>query len=140
MAERSQEIPPKLKQFLDEAAAIDVRPEYLGSLNLKWDQPDGSPVNLGYIRPSGGEVWTDASYWKVDRDLAEGYNVHLAQLFGGEVRTGRTKKDGAPERWVTRSDGTPFRVEDILDHLPGWITAVQTFQDAVRERAQGAKY
>ena len=121
MGERSQEIPAKLKQFLDGVAAIDVRAEYLGSLNLKWDQPEGSPVNLGYIRPSGGEVWTDASYWKVDRDLAEEYNVHLAQLFGGEVRTGRQKKDGASERWVTRNDGTPFRIEDILDHLSDWI-------------------
>ncbi|MCY3821283.1 MAG: hypothetical protein OXH52_18340 [Gammaproteobacteria bacterium] len=135
MSERCQKIPVKLKQFLDKAAAIDVRPEYLGSLNLKWDQPEGSPVNLGYIRPSGGEVWTDASYWKVDRDLAEGYNVHLAQLFG-EVRTGRTKKDGASERWVTRNDGAPFRIEEILDRLPDWITAIETFQAAVRRRAQ----
>ena len=99
MSERSPETPAKLRQFLDEVAAIGVRPEYLGSLNLKWDQPEGSPVNLGYIRPRGGEVWTDASYWKVDRELAEDYNVRLAELFGGEVRTGRKKKDGTSERW-----------------------------------------
>ena len=139
MGERSQEIPAKLKQFLDEADAIDVRPEYLGLLNLKWDQPEGSTVNLGCISPSSGEVRTHASYWKVDRDLAEDYNVRLAELFGGEVKTGRTKMDRAPDRWVTRRDGSPFRIEDILDHLPDWITAIETFQHAVRERAQDAE-
>ncbi len=139
MEQRSREIPDKLKRFLDEAAAIDVRPEYLSSLNLKWDQPEGGPVNLGYIRPSGGDVWTDASYWRVDRDLAEDYNARLAELFEGEVRTGRTKGDGAADRWVTRNDGTPFRIEDILDHLPGWIAAIEDFQDAVRRRAQEAE-
>ena len=75
MGKRSQEIPAKLKQFLDEADAIDVRPDYLGSLNLKWDQPEGSPVNLGCIEPRNGEVRTAASCWKVDPDLAENYNV-----------------------------------------------------------------
>ena len=139
MEQRSQEIPDKLKRFLDDVAAIGVRPEYLGSLNLKWDQPEGGPVNLGYIRPSGGEVWTDASYWKVDRDLAEDYNARLAELFGGEVRTGRTKGDGAADRWVTRSDGSPFRIEDILDHLSGWLAAIEDFQDAVRKRSQDAE-
>lgn len=139
MEQRSRQVPDKLKRFLDEVATIDVRPEYLGSLNLKWDQPEGGPVNLGYIRPSGGEVWTDASYWKVDRDLAEDYNARLAELFGGEVRTGRTKGDGAADRWVTRSDGSPFRIEDILDRLPGWLTAIEGFQDAVRKRAQDAE-
>ena len=41
MKQRSATIPDKLKQFLDEVAAIDVRAEYLASLNLKWDQPEG---------------------------------------------------------------------------------------------------
>ena len=134
MAERSQEIPAKLKQFLDEAACIGVRAEYARSLSLKWDQPEGSPINFGVI-PISGEVRTAASYWKVDRDLADEYNECLARLFGGEVRTGRTSSD-APDRWVTRSDGTPFPIEDILDHLSGWIRAIESFQDAVLERAR----
>ncbi|MXY57617.1 MAG: hypothetical protein F4029_11990 [Gammaproteobacteria bacterium] len=138
MVERSQEIPAKLKRFLDEAADIDVRPEYLGMLNLKWDQPEGNPVNLGCISPVSGEIRTHASYWWVARDLADEYNNRLAELFGGKIRNGRTKKDGTPQRWVTRGDGAPFRIEDILDHLSDWITAIETFQDAVRERRQDA--
>ena len=47
MMGRSPDIPEKLKQFLDEVARINVRVEYLASLNLKWDPPEGKPVNLG---------------------------------------------------------------------------------------------
>ena len=136
MKQRSTAIPDKLKQFLDEVAAIDVRAEYLASLNLKWDQPEGKPVNLGYIRPSG-EVGTRASYWRVDLDLAEDYNLHLARLFGGEVRTGRQKKNGAAERWVARRDGTPFRIEDIIDQLSDWRSVMEDFQSAIRARVDG---
>ena len=136
MKQRSTAIPDKLKQFLDEVAAIDVRAEYLASLNLKWDQPEGKPVNLGYIRPSG-EVGTRASYWRVDLDLAEDYNLHLARLFGGEVRTGRQKKNGAEERWVARPDGTPFCIEDIADRLSDWRSVMEDFQSAIRARAKG---
>ncbi len=96
MEARAPHLPEKLKKFLDEIDAIDVRAEFLGALNLKWDQPQGKPVNLGYIRPSG-DVWTDASYWQVDDDLAEDYNSALAKLFGGEVRAGRRKKDGGAD-------------------------------------------
>ena len=136
MKQRSATIPDKLKQFLDEVAAIDVRAEYLASLNLKWDQPEGKPVNLGYIRPSG-EVGTRASYWRVDPDLAEDYNLHLARLFGGEVRTGRQKKNGAAERWVAHRDGTPFHIEDIADRLSDWRSVMEDFQSAIRARVDG---
>ena len=68
MRERSPDVPDKLMQFLDDVAAIDVRVECLASLNLKWDQPAGKPVNLGIVMRSG-EIWTDATSWTVDRDL-----------------------------------------------------------------------
>ncbi len=135
MSGRSPNTPEKLKQFLDEVARIDVRVEYLASLNLKWDPPEGKPVNMGYIRPSG-EIWTEASYWRVDEDLAQDYNVRLAQLFGGKVRRGRPKKDGWSDRWVARNDGTPFRIEDVANQLSGWRGVIEEFQSAVRARAQ----
>ena len=134
-AVRSLETPAILKQFLDEVATLDVRAEYLASLNLKWDQPEGSPVNLGYVRKRG-DVWTDASYWQVDGDLAEDYNQRLARLFGGQVRTGRRKKDGSGERWVARKDGTPFLIEDIVQHLSGWASVIEDFQSAIRSHSQ----
>lgn len=135
MEARAPTLPEKLKKFLDEIDAIDVRAEFLGALNLKWDQPQGKPVNLGYIRP-GGDVWTDASYWQVDDALAEDYNLALAKLFGGEVRAGRKKKDGSMARWVTRRDGNPFRIEEVMDRLSGWPELMEDFQNAIRSRAQ----
>ena len=128
LGERSQDVSTKLKQFLDEVASIDVRADYLASLNLKWDQPEGKPVNLGYITPHG-EVWTEASYWQVDHDLAQDYNERLAELFGGQVKTGKQSR-------VAQRDGTPFRIEDVADRLSDWRHVIETFQSAIRARAQ----
>ena len=130
---RAPDVPDKLMQFLDDVAAIDVRVEYLAALNLKWDQPAGKPVNLGTVTRSG-EIWTDATSWTVDRDLAEEYNRRLAQLFGGKVRHGTTKK--VPRLWVARHDGPPFRIEDVADRLSAWTGIIEDFQSAVRLRAQ----
>ena len=47
--------------------------------------------------------------------------------------------DREPDRWVTRNDGLPFRIEDILDRLSDWISAIENFQDAVRQRTQDAE-
>lgn len=135
MEARSPDLPEKLKQFLDDIDRIGVRAEFLASLNLKWDQPQGKPVNLGYIQPSG-EVWTEASYWQVDDDLAEDYNLALANLFGGEVRTGRRRKDGGGDRWVTRSDGGAFYIEEVADCFSDWRSLMENFQDAIQARAR----
>ena len=81
-------------------------------------------------------IWTEASYWRVDEDLAQDYNVRLAQLFGGKVRRGRPKKDGWSDRWVARNDGTPFLIEDVANQLSGWRGVIEEFQSAVRARAQ----
>ena len=135
MEGRSPDLVERLKPFLDEIADIDVRVEYRASLNLKWDPPEGKPVNLGYIKPDG-QIWTDASYWQVDEDLAQDYNERLAQLFGGRVKSGRRKKDGRSERWLTRPDGAPFRIENVASQLSGWCGVIEEFQSAIRERAQ----
>ena len=116
IADRSPEIPQKLKQFLDEVVMIGVRAEYLQSLNLKWDQPEGSPVNLAYIKPSG-EIWTDASYWKVDRDLAEDYNSRLAQLFG--ARSGRAER----RKTALQKDGSLATMEPRFTSKTSQITS-----------------
>ena len=135
MEARSPDLPGKLKQFLDDIDGIGVRAEFLASLNLKWDRPQGRPVNLGYIRPSG-EVRTEASYWWVDPDLAEDYNLGLASLFGGEVTIGRRKKDGSCDRWVTRTDGNAFYIEEVADLFSDWRSLMENFQDAIQARAR----
>lgn len=134
MRERSPDVPARLKQFLDEVAAIDVRVEYAASLLLKWDQPEGKATNLGIVKRSG-EIQTDASYWTVDDDLADDYNQRLAQLFGGKVRRGTSKK--VPLRTVSRHDGTLFRIEEVVDRLSAWGQIIEDFQRAVRARVRG---
>lgn len=133
MRERSPDVPDKLKQFLDEVAAVDVRVEYAASLLLKWDQPQGRATNLGIVNRSG-EIATHASYWTVDDDLADDYNQRLAQLFGGKVRRGTSKK--VPLITVSRHDGTLFRIEDVVDRLSGWRRIIEDFQRAIRARVQ----
>lgn len=128
---RGSDLPGKLKAFLDDIDGIGVRAEFRASLNLKWDQPEGNPVNMGYVR-RGGEICTDASYWNVDDDLAEAYNSALARLFGGEVRTARRKKEGAGDRWVARPDGRLFRIEEVVDRLSDWRSLMEEFQDTIR--------
>ena len=135
MRTRAPDLPDRINRFLDDIVAIEVRAEFRASLNLKWDQPEGNPVNLGYIR-RGGEVWTDASYWQVDHDLAEDYNLSLAKLLGGEVRTGRKKKDGGGDRWVTRPDGSAFFIEELADRFADWRELMEEFQDSIRARSQ----
>ena len=132
---RGPDVPEKLKVFLDDLDGIGVHAEFLASLNLKWDQPDGKPVNMGYVR-RGGEICTDASYWQADNDLAENYNVALARLFGGKVRTLRQKRDGNRDRWVTRTDGRLFRIEEVADRLGQWAALIEQFQHAILARRQ----
>ena len=133
MRERSPDIPDKLKRFLDQVADIDVRVEYAASLLLKWDQPEGKATNLGIVKRSG-EIQTDASYWTVDEDLADDYNQRLAELFGGELKRGKSKK--VPFRTVSRHDGALFRIEDVADRLTDWGRIIQGFQIAIRARVR----
>lgn len=135
MQTRDRDLPEKLKAFLDHIDGIGVRAEFLASLNLKWDQPEGNPVNMGYVRRSG-EICTEASYWQVDDDLAESYNTALARLFGGKVRAGQQRKDGGGDRCVARVDGSLFRVEEVVDRLPDWRALMEDFQDAILARTE----
>ena len=134
MEQLSPETPVELERFLDEADAIDVRPDYLAGLNLKWDQPDGSPVNLGTVGKDG-QIRTDGSDDNVAEHFGE-YIDDLAAVLGGKVDRGNLKKDGARYLLVVRNDGTKFRIEQILDCLPDWMVAIKTFQEAVRAHGQ----
>lgn len=88
---------------------------------------------------AGGEIWTDASYWMVADDLAEEYDSALARLFGGEVRTGRQRRDGSGgDRWVMRPDGRPVGIEEVADRLSEWRVLMENFQEAVQKRAREA--
>ena len=130
MGQREADLPKKLEAFLDALRTIDVRPEYQGSLQLKWDQPGGNPVNLGYIMPSDGTVWTEQIYGTVGRDLGDEYQERLALALAGTVKTGKL-------RWVARADGRAFRIEEIADRFGDWRCVIEDFQSILRGRIKG---
>ncbi|HTE82043.1 MAG TPA: hypothetical protein VK634_15260, partial [Reyranella sp.] len=67
-----------VEALIEQAGAIDVYPEYLGGLNLKWQRSGGEkPLNLGYIRKNGA-IWTDAASWFVPAPIAKAYVEKLA--------------------------------------------------------------
>lgn len=130
MGQREADLPRKLEAFLDALRAIDVRPEYRGSLQLRWDRPGCNPVNLGYIMPSDGTVWTEQIHVTVGRGLGEEYLERLASALAGTVKTGKL-------RWVARADGKAFRIEEIADRLGDWRSVIEDFQSTVRRRTRG---
>jgi hypothetical protein len=85
MGQRDPALPDKLKDFIAKIEPLGVYPDFQRSLNLKWDPPEGKPINLGYIKRSG-EVWTDAANWFVaDKALSHGYVEDLARRWGMDV-------------------------------------------------------
>lgn len=132
MAERQAGLPEKLVAFLDALHGIDVRPRYGGALQLRWHQPAGKSVNLGYVMPSDGTVWTEGVYATVGQDLGDEYNERLALALAGTVKTGKL-------RWVARADGKAFRIEEIADQFPDWRRVIEGFQSTVRAQGQGAR-
>lgn len=121
MERLSSDIKPKLREFLDELDGIGVLHEYnrSNSLTLRWTDPEGRRLNLGYIRPDG-EIKTDGTPASTLLDYVD----RLAELFGGEVSQA---KPTSPYRNVKHRDGSPFFVQEIVDQLPGWKKIIEDF-------------
>jgi hypothetical protein len=103
-----------------------VYPDFLASLNFKWARPTGgTPVNLGYITKAG-VLWTDAAAWRVPKDLARRYVEEVAGAFECDVRE-MNKSDA----WTPYRNGKPLRIGEVLDRLPDWVPAIQSFIGAI---------
>lgn len=126
LQERAGAVQPALEQLIQAAEPLGVYPEYLRSLNLKWDRPaEGNPVNLGYIQRNG-TLWTDAAAWWAPRELAKRYVEEVCVVLGcdmHEMPHGRS--------WMPYRNGKPVRVQAVLDRLPDWIGPMQRFVAAV---------
>lgn len=114
----------KIQGLLDEMEELGVYAEYKGSLNLKWDPPEGKSVNMGYITKAG-VIWTEASNWMVPSELSHPYNEELADALGVEVH-----REGD---WSIRLAGHGLRIAQISDKLDAWPPVVARFQDRIRE-------
>jgi hypothetical protein len=126
MRERHTELPDALRSFFNKLDTIGVYAEFKRSLNLKWDPPEGKPINLGYIKRTG-QLWTDTtSCFLSDQKLAQSYIEDLAILFDGEVVFSPTSK--SPYVAVT---GHAPRIETLIDKFDGWYDAIEKFQGHV---------
>jgi hypothetical protein len=114
-----------LEALIVAAEPLGIYPDFLATLNLKWDRPGAKPVNLGYIQKHGG-IWIDASYWFAPPDLAEAYAQDLAKIFGGEVKT--FSKGGGRSIYL---HDRPLRIRDILNRAGDWLPAMQRFIAAI---------
>jgi hypothetical protein len=120
-------LPARLKTFLGELEELDVYPEYLRSLNLRWDPPVGKPINLGYINRDG-EVWTDTVELSAPIDFGHGYIEDLARTLGLEVE--KTKMEG---HWHVRKDGKAPKIEWLMTRPDDWTACIGRFVDKLRE-------
>lgn len=120
MEELGPDIPEKLKIFLDKLDGIGVRPDFLRTLNLKWDPPEGKPVNCLYIE-RGGFMWTEAASWFAPKDIARVYITDLADKLRLDVS--EKSNDGC---WVS-NDGKGPRITDEIERLDIWFECIERF-------------
>jgi hypothetical protein len=124
-----------LERLIQDAEPLGVYPDFLRSLNLKWDRPGGKAVNLGYIdqRSSFPTIWTDVAAVAAPRELAHSYVQDLATTWGCDVRT-----LPAGETWTLYKDGRPLRLASVLDCLDDWLGPVQRFISAMAKQDEGS--
>lgn len=118
-----------LEAVIEQAKPIGVYPEFLGSLNLKWERPGGEkPLNLGYIRKNGA-IWTDASSWFVPPNLAQTYVQGLAKKWKCDAAL---RPGGAS--WTPMRYDKPIRLSDsgMTDLIKCWVPEMAGFIAAVR--------
>lgn len=127
IARRGEDIPKKLKDLIEKLESLGVYKEYKGSLNLKWDQPEGNPVNLGYITKRG-EVWTTPANWFVPHELSYPYQEKLAEALNCDV-----EKDAYNDDWHLRKKGKSPRIEEIANDLDKWVEVAAEFIGEVKK-------
>jgi hypothetical protein len=117
------------ERLISAASEIGVYPEFLKSLNLKWDQPGGKAVNLGYIFKYTS-IWTDMAANSVPRDLAHAYVEDLAKIWECQCHVLPTSGN-----WTLYKDGKPLRLREVLGRLSDWLGPMQRFIAAIQERS-----
>lgn len=129
MAALDPRLPEAIRKLVDELEALGVYPEYKNSLNLKWEMPSGTPVNLGFIQRNG-QLWTETVGSAVSDELAHDYNRDLAQAFGLTV----ARFKGSNHWYLVQYGKTP-RIQNVVERLDQWPRVVEQFQKKIREQA-----
>tara|TARA_R110000868_G_scaffold411694_2_gene707595 strand:+ start:4277 stop:5521 length:1245 start_codon:yes stop_codon:yes gene_type:complete len=128
------EIEP-LQSFLDKVTTYGVRPEFKGSLILRWHAVDGTKLNLGYISTSG-EVWTDMTTTRCNElgilDLAQEYIRKLAEAINGGIR----EAAGDPDKIYVEYDGRVPKVDLLMKNSDAWLAAIRDLATQVNQRLE----
>lgn len=116
-----------LERLLAAAEPLEVFPELLGTLNLKWQRADKKPVNLGYIYKHGA-LWTDAAAWFAPRHLAQQYVQKLAAAFSCDVH-----EMPSSGNWTLYQYSKPLRLGAVMDQLDAWLPIMEDFIQSIAQ-------
>src|SRR5882672_4323059 len=91
------DLPRKVRRFMATVAALGVKADFQGALNLRWERPAGPPINLGVIQRNG-QIWTETVNAHAPPDIAHRY---IQELRRPSACRSRRKPSKAPGRCAT---------------------------------------
>jgi hypothetical protein len=103
-----------IESLIRKVEPLGVYPEFLKSVNFKWDRPGGKSINLGYTWKYVS-IFTDVMVPSAPSALAHAYVKDLAETFGGEAHATPTSGNWTPYR-----HGSPLKLADVLNRLDLW--------------------
>jgi hypothetical protein len=121
------DLPDRVRHFVAKLASSAVQPDYRKTLILRWENPEGKSLNLGYI-DRNGQIWTDGLSGSVPASLRDQYLRELAAALGAGVET-----DPAGFAKNVRKDTHAPRLSDIGDKLDLWIPVIERFLDRLKQ-------
>jgi hypothetical protein len=124
------DLPRKVRRFMATVAALGVKADFQGALNLRWERPAGPPINLGVIQRNG-QIWTETVNAHAPPDIAHRYIQELAAAFSMQV-----EKEAFKGAWQVRDNNHAPRIEDVADKLDLWITAIEHFITNMKKMAK----
>jgi hypothetical protein len=132
MAARNPELPQALRDFIDKAALLGVRPDWRASLNFKW-YSDRVIANLGYVRKDG-TLTTDATFYTARGAAAARHYIEaFAKLSGGKL----VQNNDVIGPYVIAADGkSSLQIDQVLPaKADAWLDLISTFIKAMELEA-----
>ena len=125
MAERHPDLPAAIKSLLARLESLSVYPDWMGTLNLKREDPAGGrPINLGYIQKNG-QFYTSMAGGPNRYELAAPYHLDVAKLIDGKVKSDSSDWHGD---YVTIDGKSAPRIEQLLpEHEDGLFEAMKAY-------------
>ncbi|MEQ9190534.1 MAG: hypothetical protein RLQ25_08520 [Alphaproteobacteria bacterium] len=139
MAELEPSLPQKLRNFLAEAEARGIVPEFRRSLILRWTAVDGTSFNLGHI-DTRGRLMTEAINWgareKGILEITQGYVRQLADVLGGEIQS---RPGNGDHIYVVVGGAVPM-IEQALRHQDQWLRAIDQVTNSLNDMLGSTGY